>query len=203
MSNVRLVVNEFDLEKLSDDWESLVNAGIGVAEAHDRNRYTLGDLANRVARKYGESTLSEYAHEINVRPSTMYDYAAVSSFYTMEDRAAYPPLNWSHYRVAIKAGSHEHAVIWLAKAADEGWSVDELDEQLRVGKGESPRPRKLVEVGAQFNDVRPKVDDNGVVLSYDAVFRVSVEAYKEINEALRLRGAYTLKVYGVPEASDG
>lgn len=44
-SDIRVVVNEFDLDALGDDWETLVSAGIQIVEAHDRNRWTLGDLA--------------------------------------------------------------------------------------------------------------------------------------------------------------
>ena len=62
-----------------------------IAEAHDRNRWSLGDLANKCHRRYGDGSMGKYAAAINVRPTTVYDYAACSGFYDEDSRVAFPP----------------------------------------------------------------------------------------------------------------
>lgn len=196
MNDMRLIVNEFDIEAVGDEWESLVSAGQMIAEAHDRNRWSLGDLGNKCERRYKDGSLGKYAAAINVRPTTMYDYAKCSLFYDADDRAAFPPLTWSHYRVAMKAKDHDLAMNWLARAADEGWTVEELEDSLKVAVGEAPKARKLLEFGGQFVDLRPVVNNQAELVEYSFVLRVPVGTGEEINAVLKMRGAYTLKVYG-------
>lgn len=200
MSDLRIVYNEFDLDKIGDEWESLVSAGLQIAEAHDRNRWTLGDLGCRVARRYGENSLGSYADAVNVRPTTMYDYAACSRAYSVEDRAAFPPLTWSHFRAALRAG--DTAMLWLARAADEGWKVDELAEALRVAEGEKPRPRKLLEVGGEFQGCVDVRDDDGQLIGVVLQFRCLPEVLDSLDKVDAANKVVTLKVYGVPLAVD-
>lgn len=201
MSDVRLIVNEFDLAAMGDEWETLVSAGQTIAEAHDRNRWTLGDLGNKVTRRYGTNALGSYAFQINVRQSTMYEYAACSSFYLFDDRTAFPPLSWSHYRAAMKVKDkdRETAMLWLAKAADEGWTVEELAEAINP-KG--PRPEKLVELPATYVMSRDVIDPKtGAVTGHDVVLRLPPIMRDEL--AVLERGeVYTLKLYSIPETSD-
>lgn len=200
MSDLRIVYNEFDLDQIGDEWESLVSAGLQIAEAHDRNRWTLGDLGNKVARRYGEDSLGSYADAVNIRPTTMYDYTACSRAFSVEDRAAFPPLTWSHYRAALKAG--DQAMLWLARAADEGWRVDELTEALRVAKGENPRPRKLLEVGGEFQGCIDVRDDDAQLIGVVLQFRCLPEVMDELDRVDAANRVVTLKVYGVPLAVD-
>lgn len=200
MTDVRIVYNEFDLDRIGDDCEIVVSAGLQIAEAHDRNRWTLGDLGCQVARRYGENSLGSYAEAINVRPTTMYDYTACSRAYSVEDRAAFPPLTWSHFRAALKAG--DHAMLWLTRAADEGWKVDELAEALRIAVGEKPRPRKLLEVGAEFQGYVDVRDDTARLIGVVLQFRCLPDVLDVLDKVDAANKVVTLKVYGVPLTAD-
>lgn len=199
VADLHLIVNEIDLAGIGDEWEALVSAGQMIAEAHDRNRWALGDLGLKVQRRYGEDSIGSYGAAINVRPSTMYDYVACSGFYDVDARAQFPPLTWSHFRAAMKAGALDVAMSFLAHAADNNWSVDELLERIRVKTGESPRPKKLIELGAEYADLRPRLNAEGEMVAWDIVFRVDLNADSSINGLLELRRVYTLKVFGVLE----
>lgn len=198
----QLVVTDFDLATLGDEWETLVSAGQMIAEAHDRNRWRLGDLGMKVERRYGTSAIAEFALAINVRTSIMYDYTACSAFYGDEDRVAFPPLNWSHFRAAKKAKEHDIAMNWLAKAADNGWSVEDLNEALAPGSGGTPANQKLAQFGAEYKDLTPITDADGKIQGYNLVFRLAPEAMRDIDAALKLRTVYKVKVFGVSETGD-
>lgn len=194
LSEPRIVVTDIDLDSIGDEWETLVSAGQMIAEAHDRNRWLLGDLGNKIEKRYSEDAIGQYARAINVRPSTMYDYTRCSAFYDDVDRAAFPPLNWSHYRAALKAKTHELAMTWLAKAADEGWSVEDLNEALKpAGNAVGGSAEKLSEFGAEFTDQTPILDAEGKVQGYTVTFRTTVSL------SLVPRRIYTVKVFGVKE----
>lgn len=192
-----VVVVDFDLDAIGDDWESLVSAGQTIASAHDMNRWLIGDLASKVVKRYGDDAIGQYAASINIRPSTMYDYKACSAFYNDEDRAAFPPLNWSHYRAALKAKTHEMAMQWLAKAADESWTVEDLNEALKPeGAAGGGGATKLTEFGAEYVDCTPILDSEDKVQGYTLTLRTTVAP------ALAQRRVYTVKVFGVKEGGD-
>jgi len=188
MSDVRVVINEFDLDALADDWSALVSAGIQVVEAHDRNRWVLGDIARKVCRKYGQKSLATYAGEVNVRSSTMYEYHACAAYYSIEDRATFPSLSWSHYRAAMKLKDYDLALNWLGKAADEGWSADTLSKAIKKFLGDDGGDEKV------YDQVRTMgTDDDGEtpILLFDGsdllrgkryrvvIYQVSGEKYGE------------------------
>lgn len=214
MSDIRIVYSEFDLAAVGDEWEALVSAGQQIAEAHDRNRWTLGDLGGKVLRRYGEDSIGSYAAAINVRPSTMYDYAACAAYYSVEDRAAFPPLSWSHFRAAMKASTKAIALEWLGQAADMGWSVDTLAEHMRVAVGQAPKPAKLGELGAEYlgySALRPGSDFGGASdedaedvppIALVVSFRVTPDAAGLLDGLGSVAGVVTLKIFGVPQAQD-
>jgi hypothetical protein len=134
-----IVYTEIDVDNVPDDWESLTSAGIEIAQAHDRNRWALGDLALKVERRYGQTSLKAYAGAVNIRPSTLYEYARCAAAYSKAQRAAFPALSWSHYRAALH--DREHAIQWLEAANDNLWLVDELTRQIRAARGEKTTTR--------------------------------------------------------------
>jgi hypothetical protein len=198
MANVHILINAIDVDAVGDEWETLVSAGQTIVEAHDRNRWALGDLGRKCERRYGEQSLAQYAAAINVRPKTMYDYTACAAFYDRDERAAFPTLTWSHYRVALRA--EDRALLWLARAADEGWSVDALGDALREASGDAPRPRKLIAFDGQLSELcAAEIGDDGEVAAYDVVFRVTPATLARIRGVLRPSAAYTAKLYGFKE----
>lgn len=191
--DVRVIVTEFNIDAIDDEWESLVSAAIPIVKAHDENRWALGSLGAKAERRYGESSLGKFSRVIGLKsPTIMYDYVTTFNFYSAEDQAAFPPLTWSHYRAAMRVKSRELAMTWLAKAADEDWTVDDLIEAIRVKDGGDPKPQKVIEIGGQFWECRPvTAEGSSEVTGYDLVFRVASEV-----DVLTPRGVYTVKVFG-------
>lgn len=150
---VQQVVVDIDIDKLGDDWEELADAGRMIYEAHERNRWQLGHLASKVTRKYGENSIGKFAVDIHCSPSIMYQYFEVWSFYTDEDRAIFPSLTWSHYRAAKAALNYDMAIMWLGKAADGEWTVEDLTAAMDAnpaGGDPPPRPQKLADFSAEL-----------------------------------------------------
>jgi len=73
----------FDMDAIPDDeWETLASAGREVMQHMDTGRWLAGDLANRCAVRYGETSLTKYAADIGIsRAGTLREYARVSKFY--------------------------------------------------------------------------------------------------------------------------
>lgn len=195
--DVRFVVTDVDLSRISDDWKDLVSAGVAIVEAHDRNRWLLGDLGGKVVRRYKEDSLGNFAAEIHVMKSTMHGYTQCSSFYSEEDRVSFPTLTWSHYYVALRTGSHDIALTWLGKAADEEWTVSELKKALDPeGKGGGGGAAKLTEFGGAFQGCNPLKDSTDKVIGYEVVIRTA----KPVS-LLDQRQVYTFKVFGVDDST--
>lgn len=131
--------------QVGDSWEELVSVGQTIMEAHDRDRWVLGDLSNKVARRYGDESIRKYAAEINARTSTLYDYSRVSAFYGLERREMFPALTWSHYREAARLETLPVAVEWLEQAQDNGWPIAEMHRQINGVLGKPVPPKKLAE----------------------------------------------------------
>ena len=187
-NDVRIVVTEFDFDALPNEWSALVSAGIQIVEAHDRNRWVLGDLARRVAREYGQKSLATYAGEVNVRSSTMYEYHACATFYPLFARATFPSLSWSHYRAAMKLKDYDLALEWLSKAADEGWSADILSKAIKKFLGDDGGDEKVYD---QIRTMGTDEDGETPILLFDGsdllrgkryrvvIYQVSGEKYGE------------------------
>lgn len=138
-------MTDFDVFALQDDWETLADAGRAVMDDMDSGRWLAGDIACRVARRYGDDSLSKFAAEIGMaRASTLRDYLRVSRFYEPVARATYQGvLSWTHYRTCMRAG--DLAGEWLERANDNGWPIAELDRQMKAAIGAPVPPRKLWE----------------------------------------------------------
>lgn len=135
-----------DIRSLPSDWETLADAGRALAEANDRNRWRIGDLARQVETVYGDASLDTYASEINIFARTLRLYRQVSAFYPENGtRIQYPTLSWSHYRMAMRLGDEDSALAMLADAVDNNWSARDLTDALNVALGKPPVKRPIVE----------------------------------------------------------
>lgn len=185
-----ILVVEFNVADVDESWTSLVSAGIQIVEAHDRNRWALGDLGLKVERNYGEESLGKYANEILIRPKTMYDYASVSGFYSDDYRAMFPSLSWSHYRVAMGATDLEDAIEWLVRAADEGLNVDQLDALIkgkpsRLTKKVTDFDARMVEQPDGTLAIQPLAGADMSRLKPGEVYLLKVYRYKTAEEMAR------------------
>ena len=133
----------------NDDWETVVSAGIALAQDMDSRRFEMGDLGALVSARYGENNLGKFAAEIGMaRVHTLREYVRVARGWERVTRATYleAGLNWSHFREALRAGDlAEH---WLAQAADNGWPVAEMARQISAALGQPVPPRKLFDAEA-------------------------------------------------------
>lgn len=205
--NMILTVVDFDIQAVGDDWESLVGAGQTVAAAHDNNRWVMGDLGLKVAKKYGEDRLGSWASEIGQIPTTVYDYVACSGFYNHDDRAAFPTLTWSHYRAAKAIGDHDAAMVWLARAADAYpvWTVSQLGDAV---KNDDPNPappnRLILKAAAEFIECVPfKTQRDADDFEQDEEAPQDYIVTFRLTKPIELRHIpYTLKVFGIPDEAD-
>lgn len=129
--NTTVEVYRINLDEIADDWETLADVGRFIAHEQDKDRWAMGDLARRVEKRYGESSLKKYATEIGLASSkTLTDYRRVSAFYAPSLRSEYPALSWSHFREAIRLGDIEQAMAKLEQAEANSWPVAELNRQI-------------------------------------------------------------------------
>jgi hypothetical protein len=129
----------FDIDALPVDWEALTSAGRAMTEAADRQRWQLGDLANKVTRVYGSESLKTFAGEINIpNHKTLWDYSRVAARFEKSVRNEFPALSFTHFRTAIRA--KDDAELFLVQAQDNGWPVAELARQIAAAIGRPVPP---------------------------------------------------------------
>jgi hypothetical protein len=158
-----------------EDWQSLCDAGSTAREQADHWRWYLGDLACRVVtlfppRKVNLSvnhTLAEFAKDINVPKKSLYQYRQVAAFYPLSTRVEFETLTYTHYRDAMRLGTLDDAMAWLAQCSEQGYTTDEsgykLGEILGATTGSdetSPLFDKVVSI---------KTDGDNVTFPCDAV----------------------------------
>jgi hypothetical protein len=149
------------IERL-ETFEEIADAARMVSLDMDGGRWTLGDLANQCARKWGENTIGDLAAEIRIaKAQTLRDYARVARRFPFAVRNAFQdaPLTFSHFRTACAAG--DDAELWLAKAADDVLSVAALAREIKIATGKPVPPRKLWE-----GDVAVGLDSDGDRMLY-------------------------------------
>jgi hypothetical protein len=163
-----------------DDWEELVSAGIQATASEDSARWAHGDLAMRVATRYGESSMAKYAAAINksMKTRTLYERMEVAAFFPPAVREKYAALAWSHFRAVSRACDEmTQAEAWLAQAEDEGWTVDYLEDML---KGNRAQVRRIITFEAppyQAPERLATALENCAVLLADRL--VTVKVYQE------------------------
>jgi hypothetical protein len=143
-------VSSFDPSVIpNDDWETLISAGMALAQDMDARRFELGDVGALVETRYGQNSLGKFASEIGMaQKKTLREYVRVARHYPPATRVVFweSGLNWSHFRAALRA--KDDAETWLGRAADEGWPVAELARQISAAIGAPVAPRLLYEGAA-------------------------------------------------------
>lgn len=131
-------------------YEDFVSAGQALVETIDRHRWELGDLADKIAKSYGEDTLGKFAGDIGVGKKTLYAYRQAARFYDNSTRQNFADTNitYSHMRLAMRLNNPELALEWLQTASENGWTVDKLAHELQALLGVETERIWLVQSGA-------------------------------------------------------
>lgn len=129
------------LDGLGDSWEELVSTGIELAQHMDLHRWAIGDIGCKVQTRYGENSMGRFSSEIGIaNEKTFRDYTRVARRYELSTRNAFlgSPITFTHFRAAMRA--KDDAELWLARAADESWTVKELNRQIAAAIGKPVPP---------------------------------------------------------------
>lgn len=150
--DIRVIVQDYDFRALETaSYDQLVEMARGVTDAHDRNRFALGDIGAAVETRYGAQSIQQFAGDVGVklRQSTFYEYVEVARFYPAPMRAEFSTLlSWSHFRVAMRLKDIESARMALQEAHDGTMSVKDFTALVRNALGEAHPPVVLYTGGA-------------------------------------------------------
>jgi hypothetical protein len=145
---------DFSIEQVPDtEWETLVSAGITLAQDMDARRFDMGDLGALVTTRYGDNSLGKFSSAIGMaNVDTLRRYVKVARTFEKRIRVQYleAGLTFSHFRAAAADG--ENAEYWLAKAADDGLPVAALAREIKIATGKPVPPVKLAEFEAVVHD---------------------------------------------------
>ncbi len=133
-----------------DIWESAVAAGIEAQEMLDEGRWTIGDLANLVGKKYGANMIGDFAKEIKYEVARVREYRRIARYWKnairmeiLESTAG--SLNWSHFAVALRLENTDDAKAFLLECADNDWTADRARIVLNERLGKPTPPLKLLD----------------------------------------------------------
>jgi len=101
-----------------EEYETKVAEGREARATQDGFNWTLGDLAEGLPTIYGEETLKRYADDIEVEYNTLANLRTVSLAY--EKSCRHDSLSYEHHR---RLTANPDRLEWLAKAAENKWSV--------------------------------------------------------------------------------
>lgn len=140
------------------DWESVCEVGRQAAESIDTGRWTIGELAQKISKVYGDDLVGRFAREINVGKRRVYQYGAVYGFYEIctpvQFLADHPTLTYSHMREAIRMWDKsketpeqglQKALEMLDEAAANTYTIDEMSKVITQRLGKPTGPKKLAE----------------------------------------------------------
>jgi hypothetical protein len=119
----RKAIRDFEAET----FEELCAEGVMAREEGDNSRWSLGDIAMKVAKSYGFDAVGEWAKEVKIARKTAYEYRRMAAYYEKSARADFPNLAYSHFRAAKSLGDIEKSIALLTLAAKEDWSVEQIE----------------------------------------------------------------------------
>lgn len=119
-------------------WEEVCTIGRSFVGDTDLYRWALGDLAGLVKKSYGDNRLGEFAGAINMRKKTLAQYRWLAARFSRESgaREMFPTLSFSHYRAVAGVADFESAMDYLQQAADNAWSVELLELNVKAADSE-------------------------------------------------------------------
>jgi len=131
---VESILEALDADNMGSwDWEQFVSMGQQCRSVRDMSQWALGKLSLGIERKWGEGSLKTYAKDIGVKPSTLNVYRWVTKQFDKWDQ---PANHLPYYAFQLAAGTEEPEE-WIQKAADNDWSTEKLQMEIRLHKDPS------------------------------------------------------------------
>lgn len=198
--DVRLVIQEYDFDAMGDDWETLVTTAKEIVNAHDRNRWALGDIGRKAELRHGEGAVKSLANAVGVRPSVYYDYWHVADFFQGDDirHGFAATVTWSHFREAARlddkvVDEFETAMSLLEQAEAKHWTVDTLRDEVNRLIGKPPNRKKAFSADAEIVSVEHA--EHGMVhVTFEVAQDVDIRRLRAMQKEI-----VTLKVFADPE----
>jgi len=133
----------------SDIWESCVSAGIEAKGMLEEGRWTIGDLAVLVGKRYTANLIGEFANAINYEVASVREYRRVSRFWWEKSRRLEllerQQLHYSHFQDAMRLKDPQKAAAFLHECADKEWTVERARVELSKKLGKPVPPPKLLD----------------------------------------------------------
>jgi len=132
-----ITLNPLDLDRATE-WEDFVSLWMIAKDIDARNQWFKGEIANKVVKVHGESSLTKFAEEIHEKRVTLENYVRVARAFPKDTRGY--NLLWTHYFLASYTDSYdkkkgeftsEERFKWIEKANDEGWSTTRLAQEIK------------------------------------------------------------------------
>jgi len=121
------------------EWEEAISLGLELREQKDNVQWSLGGLASRVAKSYGEDSIGEFAKAINIPKNTLREYRRIVKKFPLGNQE--PMLCFRHYQVAA---GQEHPEKWIKEAADNVWTSEQLAVKIKQSREPEYEPRPQI-----------------------------------------------------------
>ena len=127
-------IEENPMEIVEDkmSWEQAISIGMQLREAKDNSQWQLGDLAANVEKKYGTNALEKFANEIGINKKSLQQYRRVALAFPKDKRISF--LSHRHHLILA---ARKDRFDWLEKAADNSWSVSQLQFEIKKSEGKA------------------------------------------------------------------
>jgi len=169
MSNELIELAERISQPQPFGWEEAVSVGMQLRQLKELSQWAIGDLANRVAREYGDDSIGKYAYAIGLEKKTVWEYMRVARKYKKSIRIDI--LSFRHHQIALQSDEPDK---WLEQANDKNWSSNQLYKAIKEQLTELPNHhphdhsweyyRKCEHCGS----IEPVIPGNGLVSSSPA-----------------------------------
>jgi hypothetical protein len=111
------------------NWEEAVSIGMELRNMKDNSQWDLGDLGARIDKDYGGDSLGKFANEIGINKKSMQQYRRVSLAFPKSKR-----IDLLSHRHHLILAAREDRNKWLKKAADNTWTVRQLQRELKMAE---------------------------------------------------------------------
>jgi hypothetical protein len=163
-------------------WEELCERGRLAQQDMDKGRWTIGDDALTVRKRYGFDKLGDYAREINMPTERVQEYRTTCAYYQKSVRTDFladnPTLTYSHLRAAMRFKDIEESLSFLEKAAMACWTVETARIEVAQALGQTKPTPPLI--ASKFCRITGTSGQFGVIFEFpdQATLQTLVKAWR-------------------------